>query len=228
MTEKTMQFQYGDRQLRLSVGSLLQAPVDVICFATDDKLNHSNEQAQIIISAGGDKVTHESAQLIRQYQSIDCGMAVFTSAGELPQEALIHVVVSEDPSDQQTLLERSIARSLMICDTNEWQSIAFEALGVKNASIALELCAQAFFRSIISFWDARHECVVDTILIMLDEVEFEVFFHAFRDESMQQNEGINTDDTEPQQTNIETAIVSLDELETELPGKDDEVNDWFK
>ena len=226
MTEKAMQFQYGDRQLTLSVGNLIDAPVEVICHATDSALTHETQHAKTILSAAGPESLTECAQLIRQYQSIDSGMAVYTSAGQLPQKALIHVVISDNPDEQQALLERSIARSLMICDTNEWQSIAFHALGVENGDISLNHCAQAFFRSITSFWDARLECAVDTVILKLAEHEFETFFHAFRNESMQEDSQITEN---PESTHEpETAEVNLEDLQTELPNENDEISDWFK
>lgn len=222
-----MQFQYGDRLLTLSIGSLLEAPVEVICHATDSALSHKSDHAKTITSAAGPQVIAESAQLIRQYQSIDAGMAVYTGAGKLPQQALIHVVISDDPQEQQSLLERSIARSLMICDTNEWKSIAFHALGVDNGEISLSHCAQAFFRSITSFWDARLECSIDTIIICLSEREFDAFFHAFRDESMIENDREVSGRTETRGSQT-TAEVDIEELQTDLPDENDEISDWFK
>ncbi len=221
-----MQFLYGDRELLLTASDLLAADVNVIVNSTDAELKHDNELSKNIIHAAGDQIHTESQLLIRQYGEIDTGMAVYTTAGDLAYEAVLHLVPPlYGEGDEQAILERSISRSLLICETNAWNSIAFPALGVIDKDIPVELCAQAFFRAITSFWDARIECEVEKIMLCLTAAQFDSFFHAFRNDAIADIEDVVADNVQDSETeNI--GIIDLKDMDTE--NIDDEIQDWFK
>lgn len=229
MTEQSMQFLYGDRELLLGVGDLLSAPVEVIVSPANRTLQHSDGLAARILAAAGDDLEQQSRQLIREYGEIESGMAVFTSAGELPYRAVIHAVAPDmGEDDEQRKLEQAISRSLLLCEANEWSSIAFPAIGTGNFTVPVEICAMAFFRAITNFWDARHECSVGRIELCLDEQNFRPFFDAFREESMVPDatgDGLQdrvVDAPEPAVGYVDLSEESQQDLD------DDEVADWFK
>ncbi len=224
-----MQFLFGDRELLLHAGDLLTAPVDVIVNLTDTDLLHENDSASRLRREAGDEMEQQSQQLIHQYGTIEPGMVVYTSAGKLSFEALIHTVAAEGEGDDvRNQLQQSVSRSLMLCETNAWRSIAFPALGVAEHNIPVELCAQAFFRAITSFWDARFECSVEKIILCLQEDQLMMFFDAFRQDAIEAKPGsdsVTTDEAE-----IEVEEVGIVELQQEDIDNldDDEMSAWFK
>ncbi len=222
-----MQFLYGDRELLLTASDLLTFPVDVIVITTDSALLHQNELAQRLLHEAGDDVAQQSKQLIQQYGEIEPGMSVYTSAGNLSYEAVIHTVApSTADTDIQGILQQSISRSLLLCETNSWASIAFPALGVSDNDIPVDVCAQAFFRAITSFWDARFECAVEKIVLCLDEKQLRPFFDAFRQDAIEPDpESLTSATPEPEGANVGVVDLQQEDLDNL---DDDEIAGWFK
>jgi O-acetyl-ADP-ribose deacetylase (regulator of RNase III) len=228
MTDKSMQFLYGDRELLIAVGDIMSSPVEVIVNSTDPDLLLEDSHGQRLVSTAGADMKTELTQLIRHYGKIEPGMVVYTTAGKLPFQAVIHTI---DPhhqeGDEQLILEQSISRSLLLCETNDWRSIAFPAIGVAAGSITIEQCAQAFFRAITSFWDARHECVIEKINLCLDSEQLPLFFTAFRNDAIDpvvEDDGL----VEAIELTEEETVGVIDLQEEDMDQSDEEVNSWFK
>lgn len=226
MDKSNMRFLFGDRELLLTVGDLLSASVDVIVNPAESTLGHQQGLAQQISQQAGVQLRQDSAQLIREYGSIDSGMAVYTSAGELPYKAIIHAVAPEQGDDDaQRLLEQALSRSLQLCDMNEWRSIGFPAIGMEAAGMPINDCAQAYFRAITHFWDARHDCAVEKVVVYLQQSQFRPFFDAFREQGFTEDEGSLpaqvSADAEPV-GEIELSDVDIAELD------DSDIDSWFK
>lgn len=230
MNKTTMQFLFGDRELILNVSELLAAPVEVIVNPANAGLSHGVGLAEQILQKAGDTLQQESEQLIREYGQLESGMAVYTTAGHLPYKAVIHAigpVMGE--GEEQDKIEQAVSRSLKLCEINDWQSIAFPAIGTGIFNVPVEISARGFFRAITSFWDARLETSPEKIILCLHQDDFRYFFDAFR------NEAVATSDQEidtPQPVEgsaeeFEPGFVDLSEQDlSELD--DDEINDWFK
>ena len=223
-TNKTsMQFLYGDRELRLEICDLLNAEVEVIVNSANDALTYDGGLAIQILASAGDILATQSQQLIQEYGRIESGMAVYTEAGHLPYKAVIHAVGPKaEEGDVQHKIERAVSRSLLLCETNDWSSIAFPAISTGFYNVPIETCAQAFFRSITHFWDARQETAVEKIIICLTENKFRPFFNAFRDDAINSPEENNAL-PESKET---VGYIVLNEEESAII--DDEIADWFK
>ena len=107
---------------------------------------------------------------------------------------------------------------------NEWRSIAFPAISTGNFKVPVDICAQAFFRSITHFWDARNDCVVEKIILCLTKKNFQPFFDAFREDS------IDMDKPPTQSKTAAEEPVGYVEINDEDLANldDDEIDDWFK
>lgn len=229
MTKQNMQFLFGDRELILRAGDLLSAPVDVIASPAKHDLTHDQGLAAKILSAAGPDLVNESQQLLKEYGELESGMAVYTNAGQLSYKAIIHTIgpLAEE-NDHQSKIELAISRSLRLCEFNEWASIAFPVIThCEGDDSAIELCAQSYFRAITSFWDARLDGSPAKIIIYLTPTEFDIFFHAFRNQAIitepeQEDIPAITDNTHEQ----EPGIVNMEELQ--IGAEDDDINDWFK
>jgi len=218
------QFLFGDRAVWLTDQNLLQAPTDVIISPATTRLALLDGLAAQIREQGGDQIDHECERLVQEYGLIDSGMAVYTSAGNLPFKAIIHAVGPQaDTEDGQRELEQAVSRSLQLCEMNEWQSVAVPAISIGLYNLSIEVNSRALYRAITRFWDARHECVLDKIILCLGETEFKRFLAAFREQGEEDNEAaLNTRDT--QET---VGQVDLSEQDIAALDKGD-IDDWFK
>lgn len=222
-SKTSMQFLYGDRELWMGVNDLLTAEVEVIVNPTNTSLTRKGGLAEQILAAAGDELADQCAQLIREYETIESGMAVYTTAGHLPYKAVIHAVgPTMGEGDEQHKIEQAVSRSLLLCEANDWHSIAFPAISTGFFNVPIEICAQAFFRAITHFWDARQESAVERILICLTNDNFRSFFDAFREDAIAEPE----EQTTPMTPKEAIGYIALNE--EELTGIDDEIADWFK
>ncbi len=232
MTSKNMEFLFGDRILQLQVLDILKAPVDVIVNPANAALIHSGALALHIQNAAGIELENQSKALIAEYGELESGMAVFTTAGKLPYKAVIHAVGPQmGEGHEHSKLEQVFSRSLLLCEANDWTSIAFPAISTGVFRVPISVCASACFKSITHFWDARSESSVERIIICLTENNVKDFFDAFREESFDTpilnkplNDNLTHDKTD---TEERIGIIDLDEGASGLEN-DDEVNDWFK
>lgn len=225
MEKQTMQFLYGDRELLLQVCDLFAAPVDVIVSPANSQLSHDDGLAGQVLLQAGPQLRADCAQLIREYGEIDTGMAVFSGAGELPFKAIIHAVAPVlGEGDEQRKLEQAVSRSLQLCELNDWSSIALPAIGTGNANLPLATSAQACFRAISRFWDARHECVLERVVVCLRPHNFQDFFAAFREQGLEDEAEALTDAG----GNAAGGVGVVELNEEDIAGLvDDEIDDWF-
>jgi len=229
--KQTMQFLYGDRELVLTVKDLLTASVDVIVNPANNSLMHGGGLALQISQQAGESLDRESEQLIRQYGQIDTGMAVYTTAGNLPYKAVIHAVGPRmGEGYEQQKLEQTILNCLRLCEANCWNSIAFPAISTGVFQVPVELCAQAFFRTLTHYWDARHECDLERIMICLTATHFQSFFDAFREDAIHQQENHEIGSVmkvKDDSASESVGYVNLSESDIE-DADSDEISDWFK
>ena len=221
----SMQFLFGDRELWIGIQDILATQVDVIVNPSDSELSHAEGLAGTILAAAGEELETQRRQLIQEYGQIESGMAVYTTAGQLPYKAVIHAVVpTMGEGDEQHKIEQAVSRSLLLCEANEWSSIAFPPLGTGYFNVPINICAQAFYRSITHFWDARHETAVEKVMICLEQDSFRAFFDAFREDAITTAEEVagNTPQKEEAIGHIELDEAEIADL------ADDEMADWFK
>lgn len=225
----TVQFLYGDRELILQVADLFSAPVDVIVNPANGRLLHGGGVAGQVIERGGQRIQQECDQFIREHGELESGMVAFTTAGELPYQAILHAVGPQmGEGDEQGKVAQAVSSCLKLCSMHDWDAIAFPAISTGIFNVPVETVAEGFFRAITSFWDARLEGSPGRIMVCLTERHFEPFVMAFREASfIPVEENVvsrysTTDEHEPG-----PGIVNLDE--DDIAGlEDDEMNDWFK
>lgn len=220
-----MQFLFGDRELLINISNLLEAPVKVIVNSANPELAHANGLSATILAAAGENLQVESTRLIQEYGQIDSGMAVYTTAGQLPYDAIIHAVGPQmGEGEELRKISQAVSRSLLLCEANEWNSIAFPAIGCGSGDIPIETCAQAFYRAITHFWDARSDSVVEKINLCLTERHFQSFFDAFREDAITETEERIQPVPEDEEVTgeIELSDAEIADLEN------DDMADWFK
>ncbi|VAW98696.1 O-acetyl-ADP-ribose deacetylase [hydrothermal vent metagenome] len=229
MPKKKMEFLYGDRVLQLQICDILKAPVDVIVNPANGALMHGGGLALKIQDAAGSELEKQSRLLIAEHGELESGMAVYTSAGNLPYKAVIHAVGPiMGEGYEQDKLEQVFSRSLLLCETNDWQSIAFPAISTGVFRVPVNICAQACYKAITHFWDARSSCAVEKIIICLTENNFPDFFEAFREESFDNKLLVEGQHSVNESSSSEGKVGYIEIDENEIPEQDDEIQDWFK
>ena len=231
-----MQFLFGDRELVLNVSDLLTAPVDVIVNPANAGLSHGGGVAGQIAHHGGDVIQTESDLFIKEHGMLESGMVAFTSAGNLPFDAVLHAVGPKmGEGDEQRKIQLAVARSLQLCDMHDWKSVAFPAISSGIFGVPIDISARAFFRAITSYWDARIDTSPERIIICLTEEKFRPFLDAFREESFERDgeagatenkiidEAIKNNNVDVQPA---AGIVTLSE--EDVSSLHAEENDWFK
>lgn len=229
--KQTMQFLFGDRELVLKIADLLSEPVDVIVNPANGSLVHGGGVAGQIAQRGGDIIQEESAQFIKEHGELESGMVAFTSAGNLPYEAVIHAVGPRmGEGYEQHKIEQAVSRSLMLCSMHDWNAIAFPAISSGIFAVPIDVVARGFYRAITSFWDARMDTPPEKVIICLTENNFQPFFAAFQNASKNNHVvETKTNDMKVQEYDIETEAGVIDLKDMDLTAiDDDEVNDWFK
>lgn len=228
-----MQFLFADRELIVMVADLLSAPVDVIVNPANCSLSHGGGVAGQILRQGGELVQEESDLFIKEHGVLESGMVAFTTAGNLPYQAVIHAVGPKmGEGDEQQKIQQAVSRSLQLCDMHGWKSVAFPAISTGIFSVPIEISAAAMFRAVTSFWDARSEGSPEKVIICLTKNKFQSFFDAFREESSLSevdNSLINDAGSISHKDSGEATTGIVDLSEQDISDLDnDELNSWFK
>lgn len=223
-----MQYLFGDRELQVLSGSLLQAVAEVIVCEGDAQLRPNTDEAVNIQNAGGDVVQKQCRQLIREYTELESGMALFTDAGALSYSAIVHVISPQvDTENPLESISRAVGRSLLVCETNGWKSIAFPALGLMN-NISLQDSALAFHRAITRYWDARLDSSVEKVMLFLTEEQISMFSNIINEENLRLT-GTGTPPAQKQQTKVQKDTpVGYVEIDPAAPTDSGDIEDWFK
>lgn len=231
--KQSMQFLFGERELLLKVADLLAAPADVIVNPANGGLSHGGGVAGQISQQGGDIVQQQSDLFIKEHGILESGMVAFTSAGQLPFEAIIHAVGPRmGEGDEQRKIEQAVSSSLLLCNMHDWHTVAFPAISTGIFGVPIEISARAFYRAITSFWDARMDMAPDKVIICLTEKNFQPFFNAFREAAklpgdVTQQAGNSETLNSNAEADLPVGVIDLSDLET-TDEPNDEINDWFK
>jgi O-acetyl-ADP-ribose deacetylase (regulator of RNase III) len=222
----SMQFLFGDRELWLGVKDPLAACVDVIVGTTDNLLVPADEIARRIHDAAGVPMQQEKAQLLKEHGEIASGMALYTTAGDLSFKSLIYAVIPfTNDDDQKGKITQAVSNSLLLCETNDWTSIAFPAICVDHSEANIATSSQAFYHAITRFWDARFDCSVTKIMLCLTEQSLQPFFHAFREQAHIPETEVTAAKEQKQE---EQSVGYVDLSVHDADGTDDEIEGWFK
>ncbi len=222
----SMRFSYGDRELWLGVMDPLVARVEVIVCATNSLLEPADEIAHRIHAAAGAPMQKEKEQLLKKHGDIVSGMAVYTTAGNLSYKSLVHAVrpLAND-DDQRGKITQAVSNSLLLCETNDWASIAFPAISVDYSDANIAISSQAFYHAITRFWDARFDCSVMKIMLCLTKQTLQPFFQAFREQA---HTPVSEKTPAKEQKKEEQSVGYLDLSEHDTDDADEEIKGWFK
>lgn len=164
-----------------------QAEVDAIVNAANTELVLGAGVAGAIRRKGGDLVERES----RARGPVRLGEAVATTAGKLPNKAVIHAaVMGYRPEDERVpkrsgsltsgeIIYRATQSSLRVATDLKLKSLAFPALGTGVAGFPTDECAEAMVRAVRDFAVSHRESSVGhVIFVLFDPRSFRTFQEA--------------------------------------------------
>lgn len=238
-------YEYADRQLVVQAQDLLASDSEVVVVSNNLQLDATEGLAGRLVNQAGEMMQSDLSQLIREYGSLSQGVALATRAGSLPFKAVIHAVPpdmpevsdGEEPSyyaGVKSTLEQAVTSSLLLCESNNWNSIAFSALGTGAARVPLNVCAAAMTRAILRFWDVRMDALLERVTICTRESAFQAFIDSVEAENLgplahlTQNEVSGSQVPGQSASTQTTGEWELSDSEIQQLDDDDLSDDWFK
>ncbi|MHA2621551.1 MAG: macro domain-containing protein [bacterium JZ-2024 1] len=163
-------------QIEIVVGNLLEAEADAIVNPANSRGLMGGGVAGAIKSAGGQAIEEEA---IRQAW-IPIGEAVYTTAGHLNYQGVIHAPTIEEPGMEASSesVEQATRAALRLADTIGLESIAFPGMGTGVGGLDYETAARAMIRAISAF---SGEHLHRVVLIARDEALADAWRDALRE-----------------------------------------------
>ncbi|XP_056107902.1 protein mono-ADP-ribosyltransferase PARP9 [Rhinichthys klamathensis goyatoka] len=153
----------GEVEISVWKDDLTRHKVVAVVNAANEKLKHGGGLAQALSDAGGPTIQKYSEDIIKQVGKVKTGQAVFTPAGNLPCECIIHAVgphVPPNPSQKELdqaapLLHNAIISILQIVVNENIPSVAIPALSSGLFNFPRDLCAEIIVKAIKQFHDYK-------------------------------------------------------------------------
>jgi O-acetyl-ADP-ribose deacetylase (regulator of RNase III) len=128
----------GDRSVEVLRADLLVQDVDAIVNAANEQLEHGGGIAAAIARAAGPELLRESAE----HERVPTGTTAITTAGDLPQRAVLHAVGPiwrGGRNGEPELLRGAHHTAIRLADRHGFESIALPAIscGVFGYPVAL-------------------------------------------------------------------------------------------
>ncbi len=161
------------------VGDIVEAKTDAIVNAANNELWMGAGVAGAIKRAGGDEIEREAMAR----GPIRVGEAIATSAGRLPNKAVIHAAAMgfEDGhsvgASRETVRQATIA-ALQVCNELGLESIAFPALGAGVGGFDLSKCAEVMVETATSYLSHPDNHVTQVVFVLRNENARQTFDEA--------------------------------------------------
>lgn len=162
-------------EIEIVVGNLLEAEADAIVNPANSRGLMGGGVAGAIKAAGGAAIEEEA--IAQAWTPI--GEAVYTTAGHLDYEGVIHAPTMEEPGMEATAeaVEAATRAALRLAENIGLESIAFPGMGTGVGGLDYETAASVMIRAITSFEGERLKRVV---LVARDEFLAEAWREALR------------------------------------------------
>ncbi len=158
----------GNRRLILSIGNLLNEPVDAIVNAANGHLAHGGGVAAAISRAAGPQLDRESREYVRANGPVPTGSAAVTTAGQLPFKGVVHAVgPSMGCGEEEAKLTSAVSDSLRLARERGWTSLALPAISSGIFRVPLDVCARSYIRGILQHFQQHPDSSLKEVRIAL-------------------------------------------------------------
>lgn len=167
--------------LIIKVGDLLAEPADALVNAANDGLWAGGGVCGALHEGAGPGLAQECRAIIKADGNVLVGAAVITTAGDLPNQYIIHAVGPMFEVEEAYLLELAYKNSLELAETAELTSIAFPVLSSGIYRFPTEEAVQGACIGIRDFFADGHASTIKTVTIaMHDAKKFPAARRAFQ------------------------------------------------
>ncbi len=158
----------GGRHLHLSIGNLLDEPVDAIVNAANSRLAHGGGVAAAIARAAGKPLQDESFAYVQDHGPVPVGSAVVTTAGSLPYQGVIHAVgPSQGMGDEEEKLASAVCSALDRAHERGWVSVAMPGISSGIFAVPPDTCARAYVQGMLRHFGRQADSAVRDVRITL-------------------------------------------------------------
>ncbi len=170
-------------ELRFLRGDLTQSDAAAIVNAANEKLQHGAGVAGAIVRRGGKIIQDESDAWVREHGTIAHNQAALTSAGDLPGEAVIHVVGPRwGEGDEDRKLSNAVTAALEMAEKKHFESIAFPAISTGIFGFPMDRAADVMLAAIEEFFDQEPDSDIRRVdLVLFDQTATDTFTTAMQD-----------------------------------------------
>lgn len=164
-------------KLTLVHGDLTEEQVDAIVNAANRHLEYGGGVAAAILQAGGEIIRAESDRWIQRHGPIDHDRPAITSAGELPCQAVIHIVGprwGEGQEDKK--LSSAVQAALRAAESQGFRTLAMPPISTGIFRFPVERAAGVILAAIRDFFsDHQPARLAEVRIVIIDRPTLDVF-----------------------------------------------------
>ena len=172
----------GAVEIRLLRGDLTKADARAIVNAANERLQHGAGVARAIVRQGGDIIQRQSNDWVNEHGPISHTKPALTTAGELPGEAVIHVVGPRwGEGDEDRKLTLTVNAALEMAEESGFESIAFPAIATGIFGFPMDRAARVMLEAIQLFFEGLETPNLQRVdLILFDQAAADTFSRAMQ------------------------------------------------
>ncbi|XP_070570969.1 uncharacterized protein TM_0508-like [Ptychodera flava] len=184
-----------DTSVSVRCGDITLEKVDAISSSANAELIHEDGIAKAIVKAGGDSIQTESDNIVQERGPLDVTEVVYTSAGKLECQHVLHVVCPIWRVDSVSdVTDRLFECCLNLLNTaskdTRSTSIAIPAVGTGICGIPADVCAKTMYKAVNEFIANKSsaDSLCDIRVIGLDWDTMEIFQKVFEEKGSSGNQ----------------------------------------
>jgi O-acetyl-ADP-ribose deacetylase (regulator of RNase III) len=165
-----MAHKINNTEIEIIKGDITQLDADAIVNPANNYLIHGGGLAAAIVRHGGQIIQQESKKI----GFVPTGHAVYTTAGHLKAQIVIHAVgprYKDGNSGEAEKLASAVKTALDIADKKKLQSIALPAVSSGIFGYPIGACAEVITKAVAEFLSATEETTLEKVIICLFDDE---------------------------------------------------------
>jgi len=161
----------GDKVIRLVVGDITDMEVEAFVFDITEDVQLGSGYGGAITARGG-KVVQDQ---LNEIGSCTTGEAVYTSAGKMKAEHIIHVNGPKfHEPETEAKLRKATKAALALADDKEIKQLALPPIGTGMYQVPIDLCAQVMTDEVSSHL-AGETKIEEVLFVALNSREYTPF-----------------------------------------------------
>ncbi|OQY53967.1 MAG: hypothetical protein DRR08_08145 [Candidatus Parabeggiatoa sp. nov. 2] len=126
---------------------------------------------------------------------------------------------------KQSKIEKNLINWLQLADNHGWKSIAFPAISTGIFSVPKELCAKAFDKAILYYWEHLSQSTVKSIWLSLLVDDYPVFEKILNQGDTKKDDTDTKKEYTDKERDIHVYELNKEDMELE---DDSDISQWIK